>query len=404
MPERAGNGDLAGAQERHVGPTLEGAHGHGRELCVEVVGHGEHRARHVVGKDTVLGDQAGEKLFGPGEDLASLVLRHRRGSPHSAHVRKTVAERGPSITHNLAFMRHVLGIDAGGTKTRALLADANGQVRGRGLGGGANLKTHGELEVEKVLHLVIEQAEAEAGTKPDAVALGIAGADRPEDHAVLRAILRRMGFRQRVLVTNDARIAFVAGSPSRVGLALICGTGSIAWGQNARAEIARAGGWGWHVGDEGSGFWIGVRAVRAALKSADGRGPRTALVAPLLDHFGLSGVEEIVRVVYGGDFPRHEIAMFAPKVAEAAAAGDPAAREILDAAAAELAEAAQSVIRRLDLPGQPYDIVLAGGTFAAVPALTEAVTSLLRAPLATVRLLTEEPATGAVRLAMEQLE
>jgi N-acetylglucosamine kinase len=300
-------------------------------------------------------------------------------------------------------MRHVLGIDAGGTKTLALLADETGHVVGRGKGGGANLKTHGELEVEKVLHRVIEEAEAEAGRKPDAVALGIAGADRPEDHVVLGSILRRMGFRQRVLVTNDARIALVAGSPSRVGLALICGTGSIAWGQNASGEIARSGGWGWHVGDEGSGFWIGVRAVRAVLKASDGRGPSTALVGPLLDHFEITGVEDIIRVVYGGDFPRHRIALFAPRVAETAAEGDAAAREILEAAAVELSEAAQSVIRRLGLPGRPYDIVLSGGTFAAVPSLVEAVTALLRAPAASVRLLTDDPAAGAVRLALEQL-
>lgn len=301
-------------------------------------------------------------------------------------------------------MRYVLGIDAGGTKTRALLTEEGGRLLGRGLGGGANLKTHGELQVEKVLHHVIEEAEAEAGTKPDAVALGIAGADRPEDHALLRAILRRMGFRQRVLVTNDAHIALVAGSPSRVGLALICGTGSIAWGQNAAGEIARAGGWGWHLGDEGSGFWIGLCAVRAALKAADGRGPATALGRLLLDHFDLSGVEDIVRVVYEGDFPRHRIATFAGRVAETAAAGDPGARQILEAAAVELVEAAQSVIRRLGLSGRPYDIVLSGGTFAAVPALAEAVASLLRAPGTTVMLLTEEPAAGAVRLAMELLD
>ena len=300
-------------------------------------------------------------------------------------------------------MRHVLGIDAGGTKTRALLADETGRVLGRGLGGGANLRTHGELAVEKVLHRVIEEAEAEARARPDAVALGIAGADRPEDRAVLRAILRRMGFRSRVLVTNDAHVAFVAGSPSRVGLALICGTGSIAWGQNAAREIARAGGWGWHLGDEGSGFWIGVRAVRAALRAADGREPATALAGAVREHFGIGNVEEIVHVVYDGDFPRHRIAMLALRVAEAAAAGDAAAREILGAAAAELGAAAASVIGRLGLAKNPYDIVLSGGTFTAVPALAEAVTMLLSKPGATIRLLSDEPAMGAVTLAIEQL-
>jgi N-acetylglucosamine kinase-like BadF-type ATPase len=300
-------------------------------------------------------------------------------------------------------MRYVLGIDAGGTKTRALLADESGRVVGRGLGGGANLKTHGELEVEKVLHRVIEEAEAEAGAKPDAVALGIAGADRPEDHAVLRTILRRMGFRQRVLVTNDARIALVAGSASRVGLALICGTGSIAWGQNARGAIARSGGWGWHLGDEGSGFWIGLTAVRAALKSADGRGPATALGLPLLEHFEVSGIEDIVRVVYNGEFPRHRIATFAPRVAQAAAGGDAVAREILSSAADELASAARSVIRRLELEGRPYDIVLSGGTLTAVPVLADAVEQRLRVPEATIKRLEDEPAAGAVRLAVEEL-
>jgi N-acetylglucosamine kinase-like BadF-type ATPase len=300
-------------------------------------------------------------------------------------------------------MRHVLGIDAGGTKTRALLADQAGRVIGGGRGGGANLKTHGELEVEKVLHQVIEEAEAEAGVRADALALGIAGADRPEDHELLRAILRRMGFRQRVLVTNDARVAFEAGSPGRVGLAVVCGTGSIAWGQSAKGEFARAGGWGWHLGDEGSGFWIGLSALRAVLRASDGRAPETTLELPLLAHFGIAGVEELVRVVYDGEFPRHRIATFAGQVARKAAEGDAVAREILDTAARELALAAGSVRRRLDLSKGPYDIVLAGGTFAAVPALAEAVAALLAERAATVVRLEIEPAVGAVRLALEQL-
>jgi len=300
-------------------------------------------------------------------------------------------------------MRHVLGIDAGGTKTLALLADEAGTVVGWGRGGGANLKTHGELQVEKVLHQVIEEAEAEAGVRADALALGIAGADRPEDHDVLRAILRRMGYRRRVLVTNDARLAFEAGSPARVGLALVCGTGSIAWGQNARREIARAGGWGWHLGDEGSGFWIGLAALRSVLRASDGRGPATALEVPLLAHFGIAGVEELVRVVYDGDFPRHRIAVFAKQVASSATEGDAVAREILDGAARELASAAGSVRQRLQLSKNPYDIVLAGGTFAAVPALKEAVAALLAEPAAAVVRLAIEPAVGAVRLALEQL-
>jgi N-acetylglucosamine kinase-like BadF-type ATPase len=300
--------------------------------------------------------------------------------------------------------RHVLGIDAGGTKTRALLADATGRVVAGSVGGGANLRTHGELEVEKVLHSVIEQAEGEAGVRAEALALGIAGADRPADHAVLREILRRIGFKNRVVVTNDARIAFVAGSAQRVGLALVCGTGSIAWGRNARGEIARAGGWGWHLGDEGSGFWIGERAIRAVLRAADGRGPVTLLEESLFEHFGIERPEEIVRVLYDRDYPRHQVAMFALRVEEAAGRGDAVARRILAVASEELVLAARSVIGRLNLEEAPYDVVLSGGTFAALPALEESVRGKLAGARACVQRLEQEPAMGAVKLALEELE
>jgi N-acetylglucosamine kinase-like BadF-type ATPase len=302
------------------------------------------------------------------------------------------------------LMRYVLGIDAGGTKTRALLAEDTGRVVAGARGGGANLRTHGELQVEKVLHAVVEAAEAEGGVRADALALGMAGADRPEDDAVLREILRRIGFKSRVVVTNDARIAFVAGSALRVGIALVCGTGSIAWGENARGEIARAGGWGWHLGDEGSGFWIGERAIREVLRAADGRGPATSLDRPLYEHFAIEKPSEILRAIYDGEYPRHKVALFAVGVAEAARSGDAVAGRILAAAADELALAARSVIARLDLESAPYDVVLSGGTFAALPVLEDSVREKLARPLARVHRLEEEPATGAVRLALEELK
>ena len=219
----------------------------------------------------------------------------------------------------------------------------------------------------------------------------------------MREILRRIGFRSKVLVTNDARIAFIAGSPERVGLALVCGTGSIAWGQNAAGEIARAGGWGWHLGDEGSGFWIGVRAIREVLRGADGRGQPTALEKPLFEHFAIGRAEQILHAVYDGEFPRNHVARFSVRVEEAALAGDAVATEILSAAGHELTLAARSVIARLRLEELPYDVVLSGGTFQSVPTLKEKVAASLKTGNARVRPLTEEPAMGAVRLAIEEL-
>lgn len=300
-------------------------------------------------------------------------------------------------------MRYVLGIDAGGTKTRALLADENARVVAGALGGGANLRTHGELEVEKVLHAVIEEASGAAESPPQALALGIAGADRAADEAVLRAILRRIGFRERVIVTNDARIAFVAGSERRVGLALVCGTGSIAWGRNRAGEIARSGGWGWHLGDEGSGFWIGERAIRDVLRGADGRGPATSLDQALSEHFSIARPDQILYAIYDGAFPRTQVAKFAPRVEEAARAGDAVAKAILADAAGELVKAAASVRDRLHLEEAQYDVVLSGGTFAAVPSLADEVARQLASGNAHVSRLVEEPAMGAVKLAIEAL-
>ena len=300
-------------------------------------------------------------------------------------------------------MRYVLGVDAGGTKTRALVAEETGRVVGDALGGGANLRTHGELEVEKVLHAVIEDACIGAPAAPAAVGLGIAGADRPRDEAVLRAILRRIGFRSRVVVTNDARIAFVAGSEDRVGLALVCGTGSIAWGRNRAGEIARSGGWGWHVGDEGSGFWIGERAIRAVLRAVDGRGPKTTLDRALGEHFEIAEPEQILYAIYDREFPRTRVAKFAARVDAAARTGDEVARGILADAATELVCAASSVRDQLRLEEGPYDVVLSGGTFAAVPTLEAEVTRRLESPRARVRTLAEAPAVGAVKLAIEAL-
>jgi N-acetylglucosamine kinase-like BadF-type ATPase len=300
-------------------------------------------------------------------------------------------------------MRHVLGIDAGGTKSRALLATESGEVVSSASAGGANLRTHGELEVEKVLHALLEEASAAAGARPDAVAAGIAGAGRPDDEAVLHEILRRIGFRERVVVTNDAHIAFVAGSPGRVGLALVCGTGSIAWGRNAAGAVARAGGWGWHVGDEGSGFWIGERAIRQVLRARDGRGPATSLEAALLEHFEIPTAEEVIPAIYDRNFPRHRVALFSVAVERAALGGDGVAARILEDAENELDLAATTVVRRLGLAGSPYDVVLSGGTFRALPTLEEAVSQRLAAPGASVRRLEEEPALGAVRLALEEL-
>lgn len=300
---------------------------------------------------------------------------------------------------------YVLGIDAGGTKTVCYLADSEGRILGEGRGGGANLQAHGELEVEKVLHAVVDQAIGEHAILPSAVCLGVAGVDRAEDDRTIRAIMRRLGFKSHALVVNDALIALVAGLGDDSGVVLISGTGSIAYGVNPRGFAARAGGWGYVLGDEGSGYWIGREALAAVVRESDGRGPRTQLTPLVLAHFSLTRVDGLVREVYDRALQRQAIAALGTVVEGARAAGDIVAAEILNRAGEELTRAAASVISRLEMRGHAFGTVLAGGMFRVIPWLAADVTRRLAevAPRTAVKTLDIEPALGAVHLALREI-
>lgn len=297
---------------------------------------------------------------------------------------------------------HVLGIDAGGTKTVCLLADGDGRILSEARGGGANLQSAGELEVEKVLHRVMEEALGDREILPSAICLGIAGVDRPEDSGAVRGIMRRIGFKTPTLVVNDALVALVAGAGDDAAVVLVAGTGSIAYGRDAASRAARAGGWGYLLGDEGGGFWIGRAALSAVVRQFDGRGPATMLTDMVLSHLGLASPTQLIHEIYWRDLHRHAIAGLVAVVARATDAGDAVAAQILARAAAELAAAAGSVVTRLGMRGEMFPTVLAGGVFRGVPWLVADVTARLSevAPRTEVRLLDVEPAVGAVRLAL----
>jgi glucosamine kinase len=294
----------------------------------------------------------------------------------------------------------VLGIDAGGTRTVCQLADADGRVLAEARGPGANLQAVGELDVEKVLHQVIDRTVAESPGRLTAICLGMAGVDRPRDAEIVHGILGRIGHRARVLVVNDALIALEAGLPEAPGIVLIAGTGSIAYGRDTAGRAARAGGWGYVLGDEGSGYWLGRQALRAVVRSADGRGPATALTARILAHYHVTRPDELVREIYVGGTRPSAIAALARDVQAAAEDDeDPVAQHIIDSGASELAAAASSVARQLRL--ESPTVILSGGTLRGVARLATGVTMHLvhRLPGAVVRRLEVEPALGAVRLA-----
>ena len=251
----------------------------------------------------------------------------------------------------------------------------------------------------------MESTLASTGAIPSAICLGIAGVDRAADETVVRSIMLRIGYKARILVVNDALIALQAGVADDPGIVIVSGTGSIAYGRNAHGEASRAGGWGYVLGDEGSGYWIGRLALRAVVRHADGRGRVTGLTRRLLQHFGVQKASELINKVYHEELTPRSIAAVAKYVQHARDEGDPVATGILNNAAEELMTAATAVMNRLELGDKAFTFVLAGGMFRAVPWLCDQMQLLLPglARESRVMRLEQEPALGAVRLALAEL-
>ncbi len=261
--------------------------------------------------------------------------------------------------HEGATGAYFLGVDGGGSKTLAVVVDARGQERGRGLAGSANYAAVGISLAVAHLHAAVEQAAQMAdGQIPlKAAWFGLAGVDRPADLDLLLPHLQP--FAGTIRLTNDAELLLSA-LDDAVGVALVSGTGSIALGRDAHGTIARAGGWGHVLGDEGSGYELGRLALQAAARAADGRGAATMLLERIMQHWKLSTSSDMIGRVYGED-DKAEIARLSSLVFLAARAGDQVARKIVQRAAGELALAVRTVGNALDFAGRPIPLALGGG-------------------------------------------
>lgn len=255
--------------------------------------------------------------------------------------------------------RWYLGVDGGGSKTLAVVVDAEGVERGRGAAGSSNYQAVGLDAAVGELRWAAEAATSAAGCAlPLAgVWLGLAGLDSPGDFDALLPHVRHLA--ANVRLTNDAELV-LSGLEEHAGVALVAGTGAIALGRDAEGRIARASGWGHVLGDEGSGYDLGRAGLRAALRAADGRGRMTALLTAILEAWELREPEQILRRVYP-ETDKAQIARLAPLVLRRAQEGDVVASAIARRGAEELALAACAVSRALGRAGAPLALALGGG-------------------------------------------
>jgi N-acetylglucosamine kinase-like BadF-type ATPase len=245
---------------------------------------------------------------------------------------------------------YFLGVDGGQSSTVAVIGDENGRIAGWATAGPCNHvgAAEGRAKFLRVMGECLSQAAARAGldtaVRPSfrAACLGMSGG--PDDKTALLAELIDAG---RLNVTHDAKIALAGALEGEPGIIVIAGTGSIAYGENARGEAARAGGWGYIYGDEGGGFDIARQALRAALREHEGWGPRTALTPALIELTGATNANDALHRLYTTEWPRSRVAELAITVDRIASEGDPVAADILRQAAQQLALLAASVRRQL---------------------------------------------------------
>lgn len=262
-------------------------------------------------------------------------------------------------------MRLFLGVDGGQSSTKALIGDEAGRVLGEGAGGPCNHAgaAKGREKLARAVRESVAAACAQAKldaqqVRFEAACFGMSGG--PEDK---QAILAEILPAAKLVVTHDALIALSGATAGEPGVVTISGTGSIAFGRNAGGEIARAGGWGFLFGDEGSGFDIVRQAVRAALRFEEGWGPETALHRVLVREASARDANDLMHRLYTEEWPRPRASLLAKTVDSVALDGDPVAREILLNAAQQLAMLAVSVRRRLFRPGEAASVCYIGGVF-----------------------------------------
>lgn len=298
----------------------------------------------------------------------------------------------------------VIGIDGGGTNTRARLADGRGEILGAGEAGTSNPMHHGVVAAQTELIKSIEGAFAAAGRPRERVAvlcMGLGGAGRAREQQELMA-WAQVELAERVEVVSDGQIVLAAGTPDNWGAAVIAGTGSFVWGRNRDGETARAGGWGYLIGDEGSGFDLARGALRAATQAADARGRETSLLAGILEFWKLNVPADLVTKVYRSGLTHAEIAKLAPLVIAAAERGDAVALGLIQEAADNLARGVKAVSRALKFGTEPFPLALTGGLLLGAEFYRDKLLGALgfyECECAPVELV-HEPVLGAVRLAV----
>lgn len=305
---------------------------------------------------------------------------------------------------------YYLGVDGGGTKTRAVILDGEGRLCGMGVAGASNFGNTSVAQAQSSIQSAIAQAATQAGTSPTGFAaafLGIAGVVSEADREVVRqmAVHLQLAPSGMVGADHDCRIALAGGLAGAPGIVQIIGTGTSCFGMNAQGERWMAGGWGHLVADEGGGYWLGVQSIKAAAAAYDGRGEPTLLHDRVLQALGIDSIPHIMRRLYSDKISVSELAALSHVVIAAAQDGDNTARAIIAVGMDEVARCVAAVAYKLSLGDAPR-LVCVGGITQAGEIIMSPLAAAVHHRLPECRI--EQPqfpaAVGAALLARQMQE
>lgn len=261
-----------------------------------------------------------------------------------------------------------IGFDGGGTKTICVIGDEFGNIIASAIGASTNLKSRSPEYVKEVIHELISKVIIRAKTtenKIKGIYVSTAGGDREEDRKRWQEWILEFGLNpEQLVIANDAVGALAAGTKSKMGIVVIAGTGSICYSvENDNVKPIRVGGWGYLLGDEGSGYDIGIKALKTIVRVHDGRDQKNdAFTGYIIGKLGLDHAEQLVTYIYENEYPRKLIASVAKHVMSLAEQGEPRAVEIIEQAIDSLVEMVCSMADR-DVKNKELSLVISGGLF-----------------------------------------
>lgn len=302
-------------------------------------------------------------------------------------------------------MGYLLGIDGGGTRTMACVADDRLSILSCGQAGPSNPVKVGAVAAQQEIARACRRALRAARVRPsglNAVCVGLAGGGSASIQRCMLGWLRKEIPAGTHRVTTDAAILLASALGAKEGAIVIAGTGSIAYGRGPHGRTLQVGGWGSLYDDAGSGYDIGRRAIVAALRAHDGRSGPTRLTRSLCRRLHLGSIIEVI----AKPLTPQQIAALFPLVQHEARAGDAVARSLCRNASLDLAELALTIIHQLGCDRLPVRVICSGGVFQSSGMIRRAFTRLVHesAPQARVSLLRRDPVEGALRLARQLVQ